>query len=122
MDKLMINFREVIKTIMIKANKKRFKLKYPSEINQHWQLTDNKIINSSLKVRSMETCHSKISNFINAGYQKKRNCKQNLHLKYKSVPIVLNGLGYVVIRTSAGIYVDKEVMNKRIGGEVLYWH
>ncbi len=44
---------------------------------------------------------------------------KRVYCKYDEIPVVKNGLGLVIISTSAGLLADHEARVKKLGGEVL---
>lgn len=44
---------------------------------------------------------------------------RRIYTSYKEVPIILGGLGIIILSTSKGILTDKEARVKCVGGEIL---
>nr|ASN79082.1 ribosomal protein S8 [Pterospora andromedea] len=42
-----------------------------------------------------------------------------IYSNYKRIPIILGGIGIVILSTSQGIITDKEAKLKKIGGEII---
>nr|YP_009106275.1 ribosomal protein S8 [Interfilum terricola]AIT95137.1 ribosomal protein S8 [Interfilum terricola] len=42
-----------------------------------------------------------------------------VYTNYKEIPLILNGMGIVILSTPSGLMTDRDARNKKLGGEIL---
>nr|YP_009106431.1 ribosomal protein S8 [Geminella minor]AIT95293.1 ribosomal protein S8 [Geminella minor] len=42
-----------------------------------------------------------------------------IYTNYKEIPLILNGMGIIILSTPKGLMTDKDARTKKIGGEIL---
>lgn len=75
-----------------------------------YEIVDNDIV-VTLKYKKGE---NRISGIVRVSKPSLRK-----YSSYRSIPKVLNGLGFYIISTPQGVISDKEAIEKKLGGELI---
>lgn len=54
-----------------------------------------------------------------AGIKRHSKPSQRTYVKKKEIPLILNGMGVVILSTSRGVLTDREAKKQNVGGELL---
>lgn len=87
-------------------------LKEEGYISNYAQNAENKrIVDIHLKYHNSEPSVNEISVVSKSG--------RRVYCNYDAIPLVMNGLGTVVISTSQGVMSGYDAKSKKVGGEIL---
>ena len=86
------------------------KVLYDMKFIKSYQVEDNDI-DIVLKYKKGE---NRISGIVRVSKPSLR-----IYSSYKSIPKVLNGLGFYIVSTPQGVISDREAKDKKVGGELI---